>query len=291
MNDITLDPSETRPRPVRAPRKATAMRIACLSAAAVVGLGGFGYAASHVLGGLAGPQKVAPSARRNAADWPDLKDGVPVLATGTLSPAPIAAASPSVVPPVPSGSNAASADQTPRMAALPPAGEPSSLHTQPSPSEKPSRKAAEAPPRRLPAIENAAVLPPNRQAVIVAPPARTVATIVPKPAETIRAKSAGTAFAALPPEPAKPESSKSDAVRPEGAKAESTRPDAAKPKKVAATKKPPVNQTASAAPEPESEETEVFGIKMPSLAPAGRKLREGVEALGDAVKNLGGSSQ
>ncbi|CAA2155472.1 hypothetical protein MBRA_01112 [Methylobacterium brachiatum] len=34
------------------------------------------------------------------------------------------------------------------------------------------------------------------------------------------------------------------------------------------------------------EETEVLGIKLPSLAPAGRKLRESVDALGDAVKKV-----
>ncbi|MGT2478734.1 hypothetical protein ACU4GR_07315 [Methylobacterium oryzae CBMB20] len=36
----------------------------------------------------------------------------------------------------------------------------------------------------------------------------------------------------------------------------------------------------------EPEETEVLGIKLPSLAPAGRKLKESVDALGDAVKKV-----
>ncbi len=36
----------------------------------------------------------------------------------------------------------------------------------------------------------------------------------------------------------------------------------------------------------EAEDTEVLGIKLPSLAPAGRKLKESVDALGDAVKNV-----
>jgi hypothetical protein len=34
------------------------------------------------------------------------------------------------------------------------------------------------------------------------------------------------------------------------------------------------------------EAAEVFGLKVPSLAPAGRKIRESVEALGGAVKSL-----
>ncbi len=36
----------------------------------------------------------------------------------------------------------------------------------------------------------------------------------------------------------------------------------------------------------EPEETEVLGIKLPSLAPAGRKLKESVDALGDAVRKV-----
>ncbi len=36
----------------------------------------------------------------------------------------------------------------------------------------------------------------------------------------------------------------------------------------------------------EAEDTEVLGIKLPSLAPAGRKLKESVDALGNAVKNV-----
>jgi hypothetical protein len=45
-----------------------------------------------------------------------------------------------------------------------------------------------------------------------------------------------------------------------------------------------------AAPAPAETEhlegTEVFGLKVPSFAPAGRKIRESVEAFGAAVKSL-----
>ena len=63
----------------------------------------------------------------------------------------------------------------------------------------------------------------------------------------------------------------------------------AKPKPVKPAK--PV-QEASAEPAaapaaaPEPEQSEIFGLKVPSLAPAGRKIAESVEALGNAVKNL-----
>ncbi|MFC6740612.1 hypothetical protein [Methylobacterium tardum] len=58
------------------------------------------------------------------------------------------------------------------------------------------------------------------------------------------------------------------------------------PPKVAAKAKAPASTAVAQAEASEPEETEVLGIKLPSLAPAGRKLKESVDALGDAVKNV-----
>jgi hypothetical protein len=48
----------------------------------------------------------------------------------------------------------------------------------------------------------------------------------------------------------------------------------------------PAPATVAQAEPAEAEDTEVLGIKLPSLAPAGRKLKESVDALGNAVKNV-----
>jgi hypothetical protein len=65
-------------------------------------------------------------------------------------------------------------------------------------------------------------------------------------------------------------------TKPTVARAQSVKP--AKPETAAAP------QVAQAEPEPE--QTEFLGVKVPSLAPAGRKIAESVEALGNAVKSL-----
>ena len=74
------------------------------------------------------------------------------------------------------------------------------------------------------------------------------------------------------------------------ADAKASTPKAIPPKAVAAkvaVPKPSATATtvADATPAPDSEETDILGVKLPSLAPAGRKLREGVTALGDAVRS------
>ncbi|GJE58087.1 hypothetical protein [Methylobacterium trifolii] len=270
MNDLTLDPSETRPvraAAARPPGRAGG-RVVLFSVLGVAGLGAFGLGATNLLAGLAGPPKPRIAVRQNASDWPDLKDGMPALATGSVAPPrgsvpPVAAVAPepAVEPP------ARTAALVPPEPAIRPAAVDTVL---PKPVvEKPvfEKPVAEKPARRLPVIENAAVIGPARQASLVAP-SKTVATVSPRPAETVRAREAGATFAALPPEPAK--------AKP-------------RPEKAASVRKPAATvASAEAAPAAaaESEETEVFGLKVPSLAPAGRKLRESVEALGDAVKSL-----
>lgn len=306
MMPVTIDPSETRrpaPPVARAPR--AGLRLVLLSGLGVLGLAGFTALASSVLGGLAGPQFVRPTLKsaastQSASDWPDLRDGVPALApvkpvTDRASAKPI----PETVSatPEPDRTVAATASTARPSAAMPlaatpvppappvassPAATPAAL-TQ---AAKPAETAAAPKPARLPPIENATVLPPARPASLV-PATRTATLVAPSPAETTRSRATPGTFTALPPEP---EASKRKTVV--TAPQPTIKPPAAQAAKPAHAAKPPVPKVASAtAPEPqaaeaEPEHTEVFGLKVPSLAPAGRKLAEGVEALGNAVKSF-----
>ena len=318
MIDLALDPSETRSAPAVTPRTGARRpwaRIALFGALGLGATGAFAGVASTYLSGLAGPQRAKPIAMsQKAADWPDLKDGMPALAGSGPAvpkireilppePAPAPVVEARIDPMLRAGNTAADAVAPPVVApnAVAAAGKPE------VPAQKP-----------LPAIVEVPVIGPARQATLVAP-ARTVPGIAPLAAETVRAKTETTAYAALPPEPpkavatkpaptkeairhegAKPEVSKPEAVKPEAAKAKPRIEAHAKPAAVPAGKavaeKPAARksvaveakaaETKPAPAQAQDEDTEVFGIKVPSLAPAGRKIRESVEALGDAVKGI-----
>lgn len=317
MIDLALDPSETRSAAAATPRSGVRRpwaRIALFGALGLGATGAFAGVASTYLSSLAGPQRAKPIAMsQKAADWPDLKDGMPALAGNgpavpkireILPPEPATApvVEARVDPILRAGNTAADTVTLPVALPVAPAGKPD------VPAQKP-----------LPAIVEVPVIGPARQATLVAP-ARAVPGIAPLAAETVRAKTETTTYAALPPEPpkaivAKAAATKDEAIRQEGAKPEVTKleiskPEAvkakprieahAKPTSVPASKavagKPaalkPVAVEAKAAEtklapaQAQDEDTEVFGIKVPSLAPAGRKIRESVEALGDAVKGI-----
>lgn len=261
MMSIAIDPAETRKVPAK--RSAMpALRIVLLAGLGGIGLLGLSAGAYSMLSGLAGPQLSKATIGRTAADWPDLKDGVPALvaAPGALRPAssPVAAVSTDRLDP---GGDV-------------PARAPS-LRTSPvgEASAKPVHTAAIPEPKRLPPIEKVTVLSSAKPVALVAV-ARTAALVAPLPAETVRARVAADTFAAPPPEAG---------ARPAPAPVKKTATPIARAKAV------PSSVQASAAPAAaasEAEETEVFGIKVPSLAPAGRKIVESVEALGNAVKSL-----
>lgn len=291
MIPVAIDPSERRQpgspkvmagrsRTVAAKRAPTAhgsprrssprLRVRAWSLAAVgcVALGGVSWAAYSVMGNLAGPQVVRPNIHRmqnerqaqiSAADLPDLRNGVPPLA----SEAPY---------------SSTGADQT--------AGERPSAVAQASLPEPPTKPAPpttvqsasmSARPVALPPIEPAGPAPVP-SAVTPLAPSRFVSVIPPNSSQTTRARAAETTFASLPPEPA-PAPARAKTVvtisKPKPVKATSTK---ATPEADA--------QPSAPAPAPEVEHSELFGLKVPSLAPAGRKIAEGVEALGDAVRNL-----
>jgi hypothetical protein len=267
---------------------------------------GFGVAASTVMADLIVPTKLSrgPAIGTGAAaSWPDLKDGLPAIAG-----APVKVTT--------TKTDAAPAAAAPRMASLSdpmayaaaPAG-PQAAVMPPPAAPTPSRRAQEAPTVRIPVPTQVSVLPPPPETKPV-PPGRTVATVAPRPSETVRARDETPPVAEAAP---RQEAPRHEAVAEKAA----ARPAPAKPAPVAVAKPvptPPIKPAAvakaapapekapkpvaahkpatpaqapvrTAAAEPESEDTEILGMKIPSLAPAGRKIKDGVSALGDAVRN------
>ena len=328
---VTIDPSETRRPAPPAPRPSRAnLRLVLLSGAGLLGLAGFTAFAFATLGSLAGPQFTRPtlatvsatpaSLGRNASEWPDLRDGVPVLAPAQSKPvaavpaqpaaapkaallpaavapptAPVAEVKPSQAKPVDATSLQAKSlepkswESKPAGATLAEARPPEQRVSEALPVEKPTAAPVATKPARLPPIENAAVLPPARPASLV-PATRTAALIAPLPSETTRSRATNGTFTALAPEGpkhnpvAKTPETRASVDKPVVVKPVATKPVVAK----AASAKPAKPETAPqvAQAEPEPEQTEFLGVKVPSLAPAGRKIAESVEALGNAVRNL-----
>ena len=291
MMPVTIDPSETRSPAVPASRPSRLhLRIVLLSGLGVLGLAGFAALASSMLGGLAGPQYTRPTLQsaataQKASEWPDLRDGVPALAPARVEPVKVvdqksdkakADTPASVTGTVPADAKITATPPSIQAAVAQPAITPAAVTPEAPASQKRIEAAATPKPARLPPIENAAVLPPARPADLV-PAARTATLIPPSPNETTRSRATSGTFTALTSEREAP--------------AKRVAPTPAAHAKPAAVKPVPAKVAAAAAPpeppaEAEAEHTEVFGMKVPSLAPAGRKIAEGVEALGNAVKNL-----
>jgi len=300
---IAIDPSEMRV-PARAPAKAGASsrvgRLAVLTVLGGFGLVGLSVGAYSMLSGLAAPAPTGVRIGRVSTDWPDLRDGVPALVStaGRPDPAPSATGEPisvrTIVSPEAAAPQGAAAETKP-FETKPFETKPfetKSVEARPveakAPAEVPrppeaARMASIAPaakPARMPVIENAATVPPAPVAPLVEK-ARPAPLVAPTARETTRARTApDNTFAALPPAaaPASPPKPKPAAV----ARAKPTAKPAATGGETAkvATAQP------SQAAEPDTEDTEVFGMKVPSLAPVGRKFAEGVEAIGDAVKRF-----
>jgi hypothetical protein len=332
MNDLVLDPSETRqPRDAASAASRAvlagglgrlALGTALVGALGLAGLGAFAGATSLMSSLI--PPKPAPAmaSRHKAADWPDLKDGLPSLAGASSGTAQARIALPPAEPPAPPATTQAALPEPMHAAPEPSAfkplapeapairsadrGAPEVKPSETRPAAIPAAPPAQAAARPAPPIENASVIGPTRQASTL-PPSRTVATLPARAAETVRARTASTTFAALPPDSAKEtpriEASKPDPVKseapaldhsaapaaPEAKPAARGEKPEAKPKaKPVQARKPVAAPTtvAAAAPPDEADETEVFGIKMPTLSATGRKIGAGVEALGDAVKSL-----
>ena len=293
MIDLALDSSETRAtRPPEARTGATPrLRIVLLSLAGAGALGGFGIAASTVMSGLAAPAPVKFVSSGRAADWPELKDGRPALAVaGQPAAAPVRTDAP-----------AEPAAPSPRMASLPEAFTPApapakaaapvkaAVQMSPAAQVSPAAQispAAQAtavpvpPARRIPVPTPVVPVAAARQ-VVPLPPARMAALQPPRASETVRAREVAEPAAAPKPIAAPSHSEKTEKP------ARKTVAVQKAPAAVKTAEKPrSVTATAVAQAEAAPEETEVLGIKIPSLAPAGRKLKESVDALGEAVKSV-----
>lgn len=300
MSELLLDTSERRSRVAAVPQgKRSLLRPLLISGACAAVLSGFAVAASSVMAGLVTPipRLVQPPAigRGLAESWPDLKDGLPAR---TGEPVKITESKAEAPKPAPG----------PRMAAF--SSDPkvfdNGTPTLPMPQAKPvaARAAPVKPTERIPVPTEVAVRD-DAVAVLVVGPGRTVAALAPRSSESVRARDEAAPVAEEPakaappkpvavatPAPAKPKPAPVAAAKPpheapkvakaeapKMAKAEAPK-HAAKPAPVA---KQTVTQTASA--EAASDETEILGVKLPSLAPTGQKIKDSVSALGDAVRN------
>ena len=311
MSEFLLDTSERRsPRAAAVPKgKRSVVRLLLASAAGAAALTGFAVAASSVMAGLVQPtpvlRKPAIADAGLASSWPDFKDGLPVKAG---EPVKITETKPEA-PKAPAGPRMAAFTSDPKAFAE---DVPRLPQAAPKPAPVTERPTPVAPTARIPVPTKVAVLEAPLATQIVGP-ARTVATLAPRSSESIRARDEAVtdeepakpreaavvkpthpAHIAATPSPAKPKPIVATAKpAPEPAKIATAKPTPVKPAvspapaKVATAKpasaKASVTQTAAA--EPDSDETEILGVKLPSLAPAGRKIKDSVSALGDAVRS------
>ncbi len=314
MVELALNPSETRAVPRDVAGKST-LRPALLAALGAGALAGVAMAASSVIGDLVAVPARAPAVLRTpasvqsgiASQWPDLKDGLPAVVGVTVKTV--------------TGPEKPSTPEPTRMASLP---DPiAAIPTLPAKASAPVHR-AEAPPARVVAPTERIPVPteiatqaapaptklvmPSRTAAVL-PPRETIRAQddTPKPVEevahaTAPAKAPAVAAKAAPPSAkvqaeSKPHqeagrfreaASKPSAARPVPAAATASTAAADKTKKVATAHKvaPDAAKPTVVATAGEAEETNILGVKLPSLAPAGRKISEGVSALKDAVQSV-----
>lgn len=294
MSEFVLDTSETRPaRAAAAPRgRSPVLRPLLISGACAAVLAGFAVAASSVMADLVAPPKFdrSPAIGKGlASSWPDLKDGQPVKAGTAVRTVDATADAPAAT-----GTRLAS---LPNPMAFAAGAGPEAKPPQPQPVA--NRPAPMRPAERIPVATEVAVVSNQATARIVAP-GRSVATLSPRPSETVRARDevAPPVEEAAKPREEAPHTREAAVEKPARVPAKASKvtaaakPPSPEPAKVAAAKpaapkaaaaRQPVTHTAAA--EADSDETEILGVKLPSLAPAGQKLKDSVSALGDAVRN------
>ncbi|MCJ2057365.1 hypothetical protein MKL09_12445 [Methylobacterium sp. J-048] len=287
MIDLALDPSDTRPHRFEAarPGRRPSLRLVLIGLVGASAIAGFGVAASTLMAGLAAPTPIRRAPISRAADWPELKDGLPAVA-GIAPAAPVAA------------KPAEPEKPALRMASLPEALAPVASPVAASPPVSASAKAVpvaapptaksvavpEAPTKRIPTPTPVTPIAAARQVVVPLPPTRTAALQPPRASETVKARDVAVSPIAPAAKPVATTPAAASAEKPSRKAVAVTKPPVAK--KIADAAKPGAAAATVAQAEPADEETEVLGIKLPSLAPAGRKLKESVDALGDAVKKV-----
>ncbi|MEH3145886.1 MAG: chemotaxis protein CheA [Methylobacterium frigidaeris] len=253
------------------------------------------------------------------ADMPDIRDGIPALKTSSAAETAPASPGEGLVPPTPMSPIPKPAVRT---VAIPPAGaEPAPAVERAAPAIRPPDAAvtgALSPPLSTPspaftpvATPAPAAQPQSRQAT--AAPAPAVATPrppaaqepparpAPEPAAKPPARAAGNeAKPSAEPKPApvkavpvKPAPKPALAEKPAPAEKPATparvvrrdRPDAAEPRQRTAAAQAEPAASPPATPKPE-EPNRFLGVPIPDFAPAGRAIRETVDAVGDAVVNF-----
>ena len=290
----TQKPSEARPEVTLVPRPSgrlprlslrTVLGAAVGSAAAL----GFAVGAYSFFGDMVDPRARPPRPVQTASSWPEMRDGVPPIATdpsaeirsARLDPAPPPAKLDLPAPPP----IEARAEPVPAPVAVAP--------PPPPPAPAPVVAAAPPPAETTPPAKRAQ--PPLQDVALIGPPP-AMAALGPTKAETLKAKKLPARYAALPAadEPAKTE--KPDAPPPaaEGpaAKTGTVKPTAAKPP--AAKSASRKAQTAKAAPEPEAPVAEAapprHATEEPDTdLPGVRQIRDGFKAVfggrGEAEQN------
>ena len=297
---VAIHPSETRRGGSKDSARPRMRTIAAIGGGGVAVLA-FAAGAFTFFSDLADPRarpvRNAPVAPL-ASQWPDLKDGVPALATASAEPPPelrrasLPAAEPSPPP-------AAIAAPAPVQAASVQAAS-----VQAAPAAVPPVPARAALP-----IEPVQTVPPAARTTASVSPAKVAVPLPPTRSETVRAKAEQPAkFVSLP--ATKPETARTEASKPERGRAEASKPEAGKseagkseaikaeaarktvaPARARAPETKPT-QTASAqapaasppAAREASDEPELLGVKIPG----GRQIRDGWDAAVSGL--LGGKS-
>lgn len=282
---VSIDQSEVRNRssitsPLQKRRARFPLRAVLIGGVGGAALLAFSVAAFSFFSDLADPRTRAPRFAPAAASMPDLKDGLPALVSG--EPAGAAPRAATLNLPRPNAAEPPPAAVQP--AALPGVAEPAPSDTGASEAEAlPLRTGVNPPP-----IQNAATLPETETTTVVKP-VRTVATIAPDRAETVKAKPVpASSVAALPrtaPDPTQEPTSTATAVAAPVA-ATTRKPVAAKPsvQKNAARKAGP-SKTVADASEPAPVEAAPASPATSAASdepeiPGARQLREGLKAIG-----------
>ena len=284
---LALDPYEIhgRPAPARRPAKParrSRLRVAGVAMLGIAAVAGSSWAALSFMAAEPGRPRRGVIVT-GSVDYPDLKDGVPsivaprgqVRVVGTPS---------SASPAQEVAATTASPVDSSAMASLAGGG------TLPRPTIAPTATPVQAAVRPVPAAPQPQV-PPRadapRSASAPASPSSPASTQVSAAAPAPVAGVAPAATAPLPtPRPMAVTPTRS-AARPETRPAEQPRNVAQAatlpPQRIAATRPPARTEPVPQAPATEDDHINVFGLAVPTIGATGRRIREGVEALGDAV--------
>jgi hypothetical protein len=298
-------------RPLTGRRRRPA-KVALATAGIALGLAGVAGASWGALSALSSAVKPRGEIVIGRVDYPDIKDGVPALASarpavrvipGASAPGPSAGALQPAEPPrepiatgalaalltEPAVAPGALSPARPVSRTLPAAATKSAAKPEPAkpdPAKPEAAKPETASSARAPAVSAAAptvASAPAQTAAVPLPPAapgRTAknATPEPRPVAVATATPANAApVSVVPPQ-------RSLARQPAASPATASAPAAAK---TPAAAPQPVNEGGRAAVA-EDDSVNVFGLAVPSIGAAGRRIREGAEAFGDAVASLPG---